>query len=462
MTTTQDVTQAITKPNSFEACIRFNGDNEKDYAFILDTDTTFNDLYKIFDILPISLRPSIFYNQKPKGFAYSTNPGFLTSTGALLLPYNSDNDLFVKTPKSQLDKISDYIWPTQLILPQWEFNHFNHLNVLLLLLAWLYTDLPDFISPTPGICATNQLLKLAALAVTLFTGNDNSPVAQNLLYETRLNGTSKVGQGFFFFFHVLKVLIVYGSLYTGLINPVESNPFAIIVSRGVFFYNYVLMGREPTTQEKYKDLNPQDLISIGWTGARRQTIDDFRDHRRQAIIDENGGVVKTHQKGILLDINKNMGVYLDNDEGFGTPLPSDHATKKNEYPLSINSVNDYPEVLKETLALIKQNETETEDAVTDESLFTNNPEKKKFTLSYEYFAFYNINFLTKNKLLTNEDFTSKLYKFNSNELVRNFRKFGSYANGGAAWNKYYQARLKLGNYGKGERFADPYSIKKPN
>lgn len=454
---------AAESPNVFEVYIRFNNDNEKDYCFNVDDETTFDDLNKIFTTLPIALRPSLFYHPKPTGFKYSVNPGYLTANGGLLYSYNVDNLFFLKLPKSQLDRISDYVWPSQLIFPVWEFNHFYHLNFVLILLAWLYTDLPDFISPTPGICLSNQMLRATAYLVTL-AGPDYQVYADNIIKETSAHGTTQTLQILFFAFHFIKLIIIYLCLFVGLLNPIESNPLKVFYNRMLDLVKTSVLNQPENTHDKFGNLKPEDLIAIGWTGSRRLTLDDYKENYKNVIIENAGGIVKAHQKGLLKNINKNLGVYLDNDEGFGTPLPKDHRQQLKKYPSSPLSVLDFPEVLNEFKLKIQEEkaieeESNDSEVIIKESqdgfnpLFTDS-DKGKFKLSYRYLAFYTISFLVDNNLLNNPDLVNKLYKFNSNELVKSYRKYGSYANNGAQWNKFFEERAQLGNYAKGERFSE--------
>ncbi|GMM34053.1 Gsf2 protein [Saccharomycopsis crataegensis] len=456
--------------NDFEIYIRFNEDQDKDYAFHIDSDTTFEDLQNIFKTLPISLRPSVFYDTKPAKFGYSTSPGYLTANGGLLYNYNADQPRFTKYPKSQLDKVSDYVWPEQLILPSWNFNHFHNLNVILLLLAWLYTDLPDFISPTPGICLTNVIFKLLAFLIISFTEDDNHPWAKNILKETALNNTGKPGQIIFFVFHVLKCLMIYSVMYFGIANPYEAN-YLVLFGRRMknFVYSSLL---SISTTNASQELSAEKLLKIGWTGTRKVCIDDYIDFYRNHIIAEHGGVVKAHTKGILKDLNSRFGVLLGEGEGFETPLPKNHREELLKYPLNLLATKNFPGVVKDTVEFLEKDQVseeneetvnaETKKEVEDEAkikaskveplspLFTDSAEGL-FKMSYKFYSFYNISFLYNNDLFSNDDYKSELYRFNGIDAVRNFRKYGSFVTKASSWKKYFDFRNSLGDCRKNDK-----------
>lgn len=337
-----------------EVYIRMNDDNEKDYGFSVGINDTFGDLTKIFTTLKLSLRPNVFYEQIPQGFAISTDPGYLTPYGGLL--FNDDAHKHLKTMKLD-DKVSDNVWPGQLILPIWRFNDFNFYSVILLLLTWLYTDLPDFISPTPGIGLTNQITYLIAKVLTYF---DLDHVAVEVLKETTVNAYSKTAQSIFFAAHVLKCLFAFGALYFGLFNPYSMNP---------------ITNHQITSNEKLDEEKRQELISIGWTGSRRATVDEFKDYYRQLEIDRAGGIVKASKLGLFEKL-KSPGVVLGEGEGFQT---------KSTEEKSLAKLEEHPE---------------------------------KFYLSYEYFSELGEYF---------EEYLSSASK-DINKDIKDFRKYGPASN----------------------------------
>lgn len=332
-----------------ECYIRFNDDNEKDYCFQINVNTEFNQLFKIFSTLPISLRPTVFYSQKPVGFKISTSPGYLTDDGALLFDNNATNEKYLK-PVSLNDKIGDKIWPGQLIVPIWYHNDFQFYSFVSFLLVWLYTDLPDFISPTPGICLTNQVTKVIGFILDYFGKPD---LAASFISDLEAE-LGIAPQCVFFVFHLLKVGFIFLFVYLGIFNPIKVIKFI-----------------GPKTK---KDITRDELLDLGWTGSKRATIEEYKEHYRNYRIKQYKSMVAAHQDG-LFERLKNLGCQLKDGEGFNTPL-------------------DYKSDLKDLL----------------------NEENPKFTLNYAYLA-----------KLSNlfESFINEP-DVDINEAVKQFRRFGLY------------------------------------
>lgn len=276
--------------------IRFNDDMEKDYCFQIKTSTTFKDLYKIFDTLPISLRPSVFYDQRPIGFKKSVSPGYLTEDGNFLFDYDSQSETVPIKDLNEL--VNDNVWPGQLIIPVWRLNEFSFYSFVTFLLTWLYTDLPDFVSPTPGICLTNQMTKLLGVIATRAGFQQYA----DLLLDDISTPISITGQIFFFIFHILKVGIIFGLFYTGAVNPYS-----------------VFSVRKNVKKEITKD----QLLELGWTGTRKATIDEYKEYYREYKISEFGGMIQAHRAG-LFDTMKDLGCELEQGEGFNTPLTNEN------------------------------------------------------------------------------------------------------------------------------------------
>ncbi|CAK9438727.1 uncharacterized protein LODBEIA_P29510 [Lodderomyces beijingensis] len=284
--------------------MRFNDDMEKDYCFQVTTKTRFKDLYKVFHTLPISLRPSVFYYSRPIGFRKSTAPGFLTEDGNFIFDNDAGKIKSAIIPSDEL--VNDHLWPGQLILPEWQFNDFAFFSTVALLVTWLYTDLPDFISPTPGICLTNQCTKLMAKAAAHF-GFDS--VAASLLKD--IEGDVSIPlQCIFFGFHLIKAFFLFGFLYTGAFNPIK-----------VFRFNG--FGQSGVKLE----VTREELVKLGWTGTRKATIDEYKDFYREYKIQEHGGMIAAHQAGLFNTI-RHLGVQLHEGEGYNTPLSTDNKTAK--------------------------------------------------------------------------------------------------------------------------------------
>lgn len=272
--------------------IRFNEDNEKDYAFTVRAAQKVSTLYKIFETLPLSLRPSIFYDPLPRGFAISRQPGFLTTGGCLLLHEKAHEEKWIHHVSDD-DMIGEIAWDSQLFVPIWHENKTRRHVTILFFLIWLYTDLPDMVSPTPGIQLTNQLIK-----VSYFVGNllgVNFPADDGSL-------DAPVWAWAFFVFHALKCLTLYLVLWSGTFNPLSANP----------------VRAAKLAAEKAARLNQEVLQSIGWTGARRVTDDVWRTEYREWVISSSGGIVAANDSGKLKEL-KEAGVWLEDGEGFSVP-----------------------------------------------------------------------------------------------------------------------------------------------
>lgn len=292
----------------FEIYVRMNEEHEKDYCFNVGINDTFESLFKIFDSLKISLRPNIFHEQRPIGFKVSDSPGYLTDNGGLLFSYNADK--FTKNVKLT-DKISDHCWPGHLVLPIWREDYFTHYAIISLILVWLYTDLPDFISPTPGICLTNQISRALARVAVRF---DYPQLAADLITETTPNSTSKTAQIIFFIFHIVKSLMIYLVLYSGLFNPYCLNPIKM---------------HKIASNDKLDEKKKLELISLGWTGTRKATLDEYKEFYREYKIKEVGGIVKASKMGLFEKL-KEPGVNLKFGEGFQSDLSNKTTLKDLE------------------------------------------------------------------------------------------------------------------------------------
>lgn len=294
-----------------ECYIRFNDDSEKDYCFQVKVNTRFNELFKIFDSLPISLRPSVFYHSRPVGFQVCDSPGYLTEDGAILFDDKSRSPKYLQNIDLN-DKIGSKIWPGQLIAPVWQHNDFGFYSFVSLLLVWLYTDLPDFISPTPGICLTNQLSKLVYSILMYF---DKPKIAAPFI-EDLTNDIGIVPQIVFFVFHLIKCGSIFLFLYLGIFNPIKVFKF--------------LGPKGPS------EITREQLLEIGWTGSKRATIEEYKEYYRNYRIKQYKSMVEAHHDG-LFDRLKSIGVLLDDTEGFNTPIDSKLSTddmKKGDFKLN--------------------------------------------------------------------------------------------------------------------------------
>ncbi|KAK9456404.1 glucose signaling factor 2, partial [Dipodascopsis uninucleata] len=262
--------------------VRLNGDTEKDYCFCVPRTSSISIFYNIFDVLPLVLSPTFFYQRKPVGFHLSTSPGFVTSEGALL--FNHEGRL---TPIDESKTIGEVAREGQLFIPVFKYNKSRFIGVICILLIWLYTDLPDWMSFTPGV-------SLFALSSRLYEHYFPAAVDPDAVTENA--ETDPAVDVIFFLFHVIKVVVIFLIFFFGGYNPMSLNPFYEV-----------------------PEINPDQLRSIGWTGARRVTPEEWREENRTRKIDEAGGAVKAYEKGILLGLTS-AGVFLREGEGFNTPM----------------------------------------------------------------------------------------------------------------------------------------------
>lgn len=303
---------------TLEVYIRMNDEAEKDYCFSVGINQDFESLLPIFNSLNVSLRPSVFQEHMPIGFKVSKDPGYLTPTGGLLFTAKSKMKVYQEKVRLS-DKVSDHVWPGQLILPIWKTDYLLKYSIILLLVTWLYTDLPDMISPTPGICFTNQVSRIGS-AVALYFGN--TKLSQDLLADTAVNQAPTMLQIVFFAFHILKVVFIYFALHIGLINPYSLNPF-----------------NKPKDEDiKNNEEKKKHLLEIGWTGSRRATIEEFNDFYRQQEFKKAGGVIKASKLGLIEKL-RNPGVLLERGEGFDSDLKNTNTfndLKSKPYPFVLN------------------------------------------------------------------------------------------------------------------------------
>lgn len=286
--------------DSFDIYIRMNDDPEKDFCFSVNKNAQVSRLMEIFKTLPLILSPSYFYERYPIGFKISKQAGFLTSEGALLFTKTADDEQFL-APVDGNKPFADQIWEGQLFVPIWQPDHLRLMTISSLLLGWLYLDLPQHLTPTPGLGPTILLMKLFdKIFGTNVMGMDSGSSSP---FET------VIWEWVFFAFHILKIFIIWVFFYFGGINPNSFNP---LKARNV--------------QEK--EMTSERLLSLGWTGSRRIPPRDWREENRKYRIDAVGGIAAAYQQGILSGL-ASAGVLLGPGEGFDTPL-----TNVAEGPLS--------------------------------------------------------------------------------------------------------------------------------
>lgn len=264
------------EPEFIDIFIRMNESPSKDYCFNVSTDKPVSSLYDIFETIPVRLTPSFFFDSRPDAFAISTQPGYMTAEGGILFENEAHFSEWLKiVPLDAL--IGDVLTEGQLIVPIWHHNLLREHAVRALLLVWLYLDLPEFISPTPGTAPSYFLLW----------------VLDQFIDVPRTKGRSFLDdyrfQILFFVFHIAKVALIYLILWNGFWDPSarldRSRPM-------------------PTAEQ---------LASIGWTGARRCSWMDWSERYTKVRTDQAGGVLEAHRQGLL---TKPIGLHLREDEGW--------------------------------------------------------------------------------------------------------------------------------------------------
>ncbi|CDK27265.1 unnamed protein product [Kuraishia capsulata CBS 1993] len=286
-----------------EVYIRFNDDNEKDYCFNVKSTATFGELDEIFKTLPMSLNPSIFSKHIPKGYAISRFPGHLTPEGGLLFSADASKAKFLE-PKGRSELVIENVWPGQLIVPIWEWNNPVYYGVVGLLSFWLWTDLPDFITPTPYLRLSRNAILFGGYVLEHVLGN---PAIGASMREEALSESSFIAQCIFFCLQLLKFAFIILILYVGAFNPYSYNPF----------------------NQKKIEVTREQLLSIGWTSSRRATIEEFSATYREKKIAAVGGIIQASKTGVLESLRDN-GVTLGKGEGFDTKIP-----EKGDKPISL-------------------------------------------------------------------------------------------------------------------------------
>lgn len=302
-----------------EIYVRLCDDGEMDYAFQITKEDTLNSKVKhIFDTDPTKFndpnvkltlssftvtRPSIWHNYEPTSYYKSIHPGYLTEGGCLIFDYDATEDKYL-VPLDENKPLFDQLWPGQLIVPKWDYNVTSIGIIGGILLLWLYTDLPDCISPTPGICLTNQLSKLIIPVLDKFF--DNQSMVEKLREEIQVGYSSLPAQWAFFILHILKIGFIILFTRLGLVNPLSFNPIKMYKVR-----NYDLTKRTDDMKVLLK--------RIGWIGAKKGSYDQYQQNYYNYMTKKYGGTVPLYKAG-LLKVAAKPGLQLNLGEGFQTPL----------------------------------------------------------------------------------------------------------------------------------------------
>lgn len=292
-----------------EVYMRLNGDVERDYAFRIGKNDTLNSKLKcLFDEKKglakfMVLRPSIFHEVEPTSFLKSVHPGILTENGSLIYSYDADKKEYVERLDVDQIPLVEQLWPGQLIIPKFKKCVSGIIVYILVMAFWLYTDLPDSISPTPGICLTNQVARVMVMALNWFGLSD---VASRIADELDNDDTGLTAQWLFFVFHVCKVGLITFFFVTGMFNPMFFNPLKLYWTR-------------LSICDKSNKSLATILKNVGWLGSRKQTFNAYRDFYYNYVIKKAGSTVKAYKDGLLATA-VNPGVILRKGEGFQTPL----------------------------------------------------------------------------------------------------------------------------------------------
>lgn len=220
----------------------------------------------------------------PSEIKLSRHPGFLTSEGGMLFTTDSANKEYLDSIEQDA-KISDVAWDGQLFVPIWTFLPRRFYGLVAFLAIWLYLDLPQYITPTPGLAPTLLANRLLDYLVP--------PSLEESTKESVFS--TPIWQWVFFALHVLKIVFIFILFQTGSFNPVSLNPYSHYSSRR-------------------KKVDQHMLKSIGWTATRKSTVADWRleNFKNQTKNGDSHSIQISNSSDKL----RFSGIYLDKDEGF--------------------------------------------------------------------------------------------------------------------------------------------------
>lgn len=274
--------------------MRMNADSEKDYCLAIKRDSKVKDLFELFRRLPINLSPSYFYDAIPSGFSASVHPGYLTSVGTMLFSEYADDSKYL-APLDPEAKIKDCLKEGQLVVPMWQFNVPRYSRFLTFLFTWLYLDLPQHITPTPGYAPSMLFVRGVQHLFPILRDREGAEDP----FDTN------IWRWGFFVMHCLKIAVIYLFFRVGVFNPRSLNIFK--------------------NRKELTALTKKDLLSLGWTAVRRLPADDWHNLYRDYLISKHGDVLTAHKAG---DLERNMGVELGAGEGFNGLVEKDTAKLK--------------------------------------------------------------------------------------------------------------------------------------
>ncbi|KAG0690318.1 glucose repression protein [Pichia californica] len=317
-----EIPKLILEDDTFDVYIRMKKSSESDFCFEVNDKTTFRDLFKIFTTVPMVFSPSIFYDKIPIGFKVSNYPGLLTRTGGILFEADADKEEFLINISNLDNKIKDNCLPGQLIIPVFKERTFLHHSIISLLLIWLYTDLPDFISPTPGICLTNYFTDLVVYILREYL---NKHQQADIFYNDVHSPVGEIGQLIYFSFHIFKISLFYFILWAGLFNP----------------YSW----KKPSLA----NLSREDLLAVGWTGIKKSLKQGYQDAYRKKMTEKYGSIINIYNNGKLLYIRECF-VTLNKGEGYDKVNKLENNNNNNSFILTAELLNKERQFLNDSLS----------------------------------------------------------------------------------------------------------------
>lgn len=312
---------------------------------------------QIFHAIPYPLSPSYFYARLPQGYKASRAPGFLTAEGTLLFGPEAENygedgnsakDSRWLAPLAPRALIGDVVYEGQLVVPVWRRVEHRFLGVLSALGIWLYLDLPQYVTPTPGIApmmvTSAWLDRLFPEAAANAAAAAAPPAAGDIDFNTH------TWQWAFFLVHVAKVVLLFLIISSGVFNPISLNPLA-----------HRALRRSPPDVARMKKFGP--------TGDRKASIAEWRLEHARTAIKAAGGIGAAATAPAYLAELRSAGVVLGPGEGWATsrerfllpPSEKDEPTTRGRFFLSVEYYRDCYNYLRPILDNANASFTDRED-----------------------------------------------------------------------------------------------------